>query len=68
MNRELPHVDLTGAVQKLEGLDEWDIVLEFIRSERDRCFSDLGPSENPHDVMKQAGRIAALQELLEILS
>jgi len=60
--------DLSVAVAKLHGFDEYHVVLDFLRQERERFVGDLRQAENPHDVMKIAGSLATLQELLETLS
>jgi len=68
MSEELYMPDLEQAVEKLKGLDEYRVVLEFIRQGREGFISELRQAETPHDSMKLAGSIAALQELLETLS
>lgn len=64
----IPKPTLQQAIAALNGRDEWRAVTEFIREERERCFSDLGSCENPHEVMKIAGGIARLDELLQVLT
>ncbi len=64
----IPKPTLQQAIAALEGRDEWRTIINFIRDERERCLGDLGPCENPHDVMKIAGGIARLDELLQVLS
>lgn len=68
MSTELPMPDLARSVEKLQGLDEYHVVIEFIRQERERFVGDLRQAESPHDVMKIAGSLATLQELLDTLS
>jgi len=68
MSDETYNPDLAQSVEKLRGLDEYRVVLDFIRTERDRFFADLRQAENPHDVMKITGSVSTLQELLETLS
>jgi hypothetical protein len=68
MSDETYNPDLAQSVEKLRGLDEYRVVLEFIRTERERFVGDLRQAESPNDVMKIAGSLATLQELLETLS
>jgi len=68
MSDEAYNPDLAQSVEKLRGLDEYRVVLEFIRLERERFVGDLRQAESPNDVMKIAGSLATLQELLETLS
>lgn len=65
---EIPKPTLQQAIAVLHGRDEWRVVTDFIRDERERCFGDLGPCENPNEVMKIAGGIARLDELLQVLA
>lgn len=60
--------DVQKAATRMIGNDDFEIVIEFLSQERERLFADLRQAENPNDVMKIAGSVAALQELIEILS
>ena len=64
----LPQPTLEAALTELRSRDEFKVVLQFIRDERERLFADLGPCETPHEVMKIAGGVARLDELLNALS
>ena len=55
------------AVEALRERDEYQAIVKFIKDERDRLFGDLGPAENPNEVMKIAGGVARLDELLQVL-
>ena len=68
MSTEIPMPDLSRSVEKLLGFDEYHVVLDFIRQERERFVADLRQAETPNDVMKIAGSLATLQEMLETLS
>lgn len=48
--------------------DEFRIVLQYIRDERERFFGDLRHAATSDDVMKVAGSVATLDELLNVLS
>ena len=63
----IPKPTLDAALSELRNRDDFKTVLAYIRDERERLFADLGPAENPHEVMKIAGGIARLDELLENL-
>lgn len=67
MNTPLPQPPLQAAIAELHHRDEYKVIMRFIRDERERLFGDLGPAETPHDVMKIAGGIARIDELLQVL-
>jgi len=60
-------IDLADAVRRLQGSDDFRVILDFLAQERDRFFADLRQAETPNDVMKVTGSIATLHELLETL-
>ncbi len=64
----LPKPDLSIAVASLADRDEFKVIVEFIKDEREALFLDLGPAENPFEVMKIAGGIGRLTELLQTLA
>lgn len=64
----LPKPQLDAAIAELQHRDEFKTVLEFIKDERERFFGDLRQAETPNDVMKLAGSVATLDELLLSLS
>jgi hypothetical protein len=59
---------MVQALQELRLREEFKVVLEFINTEKAQFVKDLRQAENPNDVMKLAGSIATLDELLEVLS
>jgi len=63
----IPRPTLDAALATLNGREEFDVVKQFIRDERERLLGDLGPCETPFEVMKIAGGIARLDELLQTL-
>ena len=63
----LPKPTLQASIDELKFRDEYKVIVSFIRDERERIFADMGPAENPHEVMKLAGGIARLDELLQVL-
>lgn len=63
----LPKPTLSEAVHGLRERDEFRVILDFIRDERERLFSDLQDSESPNHVMKLAGRVEAINWVISIL-
>ena len=64
----IPKPDIQTAVETLSDRDEFKAIIQFIRDEREKFFGDLRQAESANDVMKIAGSIAALDELLSVLS
>jgi histidinol-phosphate/aromatic aminotransferase/cobyric acid decarboxylase-like protein len=64
----IPKPDIQTAVEALSDRDEFKVIVQFIRDEREKFFSDLRLCESSNDVMKVAGSVAALDELLSVLS
>lgn len=67
MNIPLPTPTIQAAIAELKHRDEYRAIVQFIRDERERIFGDMGPAETPNEVMKLAGGIARLDELLQVL-
>lgn len=63
-----PTPTVQQAVAELAHRDEFKVLLQFLRDERDRFFGDLRQAETPGDVMKIAGSVATLDELLATLT
>lgn len=63
----IPKPTIQQAVEALRDRDEYRTIVQFIADERERLFGDLGPAETPNEVMKIAGGVARLDELLQIL-
>jgi len=63
----IPKPTIQQAVEALRDRDEFRTIVQFVRDERERLFGDLGPAETPNEVMKIAGGVARLDELLQIL-
>jgi len=64
----LPKPTVQQAIEALSDRDEFKAIVQFVRDERERFFSDLRQCENERDVMKCVGSVATLDELLQILS
>lgn len=63
----IPRPTLEQSVKALADRDEYKVIMQFIRDERDRFFGDLRQAEGANDVMKLAGSIATMDELLCLL-
>jgi hypothetical protein len=63
----IPRPTLEQSVQALSERDEYKVIVQFIKDERDRFFGDLRQAEGVNDVMKIAGSIASYDELLGFL-
>jgi len=55
-------------VEALSDREEYHAIVQFIRDEREKFFGDLRLCESSNDVMKVAGSVAALDELLSVLA
>lgn len=64
----LPRPTLDAALAELQHRDEFKVVLDFIKGERERFFGDFRQAESQSDCMKLAGSIATLDELLLALA
>lgn len=65
---EIRQPTLAEAVDALQDRDEYKVILQFLKEERDRYFADLALCENEKDVMKVVGTIACLDSLHQMLS
>jgi hypothetical protein len=64
----IPKPDIQTAVEVLRDREEYHSILAFIRDEREKFFGDFRQAESSNDVMKLAGSISTLDELLSVLS
>jgi hypothetical protein len=63
----IPKPTLDAAIATLKDREEYKVILDFIRDSREQCLADLGPASDPNEVMKLAGGVSRLDELLSIL-
>lgn len=63
----LPKLPLKESIESLSDRDEFKVIVQFIRDERDRFFADLRVTQDTNDVMKIVGSISTLDELLGLL-
>jgi hypothetical protein len=63
----LPKPTIQQAVESLSDRDEFKVIVQFVRDERERFFADLRMAQDTNDVMKIAGSISTLDELLNLL-
>jgi hypothetical protein len=64
----LPKPTIQQSVEALAERDEFKAIVQFVRDERERFFSDLRQCESTNDVMKVVGSVATLDELLTLIS
>ena len=64
----LPKPTIQQSVEALSDRDEFKAIVQFVRDERERFFADLRQCVDTNEVMKVAGSIATLDELLTLLS
>lgn len=64
----LPKPTIQQAVEALSDRDEFKAIIQFVRDERERFFSDLRQCTDNQEVMKVVGSISTLDELLTLLS
>ena len=68
MNTPLPKPTIQQAVEELRHRDEFKVIVQFLRDERERFFGDLRQAGSSYDVMKIAGSVAALDEVIQLLT
>jgi histidinol-phosphate/aromatic aminotransferase/cobyric acid decarboxylase-like protein len=64
----LPKPTVQQAIEALSDRDEFKAIVQFVREERERFFGDLRQCVDTNEVMKVAGSIATLDELITLLS
>lgn len=64
----LPKPTIQQAVEALSDRDEFKAIVQFVRDERERFFADLRQCVDTNEVMKVAGSIATLDELITLIS
>ena len=67
-NMNLPKPTVQESIEALRDRDEYKVIVQFIRDERERFFGDLRQCATEADVMKCVGSVATLDELLQLLS
>lgn len=65
---EGPQLDLDTAIKALAHREEYKYILWVIEQEREGLFSDLQKAKDPNEVMKIAGGIARVDQILDLLS
>jgi histidinol-phosphate/aromatic aminotransferase/cobyric acid decarboxylase-like protein len=64
----LPKPTIQQAVESLHDRDEFKAIVQFIRDERERFFTDLRQCVETNEVMKIVGSVSTLDELLSLLA
>lgn len=64
----LPKPTVQQAIEALSDRDEFKAIVQFIRDERERFFTDLRQCVETNEVMKIVGSVSTLDELLSLLA
>jgi hypothetical protein len=64
----IPVPTLPEAVSILVNNEEFKLFLSFLEDEREVFIANLRQAENPNEVMKLAGSISTLDEILQFVS
>jgi hypothetical protein len=64
----IPIPTLPEAVAILSNNEEFKVFLGFLEDEREVFIANLRQAENPNEVMKLAGSISTLDEILQFVS
>lgn len=67
-NNMIPVPTLPEAVSILVNNEEFKVFLSFLEDEREVFIANLRQAENPNEVMKLAGSISTLDEILQFVS
>jgi histidinol-phosphate/aromatic aminotransferase/cobyric acid decarboxylase-like protein len=65
---QLSKPTIQQAVESLYDRDEFKAIVQFIRDERERFFTDLRQCVEINEVMKIVGSVSTLDELLSLLT
>lgn len=65
---KLPRPNIQEACDALRDREEYRVIVDALRDERDRFFSDLRLCSDPNEVMKVAGSIATLDEIIALMA
>jgi hypothetical protein len=63
----IPKPSIQEAVSALSDRDEFKVIIEFLRDERERFIADFRQCVGENDVMKLCGSISTLDEVLSLL-
>jgi hypothetical protein len=64
----IPVPTLQDAVAILANNEEFKVFINFLSDEREAFISSLRQAENPNEVMKLAGSISTLDEILQFVN
>lgn len=64
----LPKPTIQQAVEVLSDRDEFKAIVRFIQDERERFFADLRQCSETNEIMKIAGSISTLDELVSLFT
>lgn len=58
---------LPDALSILKNNDEFNVFIEFLVDEREAFIGQMRQAEGPNDIMKLAGSISTLDEILQLV-
>jgi hypothetical protein len=58
---------LPDALAILKNNDEFNVFIEFLVDEREAFIGQMRQAESPNDIMKLAGSISTLDEILQLV-
>lgn len=64
----IPQPTLQESIAALSDRDEFKVITQFVRDERERFFDDLRQCSNSNEVMKIVGSIATLHEMFTLFN
>ncbi len=64
----IPVPTLKDAIAILVNNEEFKVFMTFIQDEREAFISTLRQAENPNEVMKLAGSISTLDEIIQFVN
>lgn len=64
----IPIPTLKDAIAILVNNEEFKVFMTFIQDEREAFISTLRQAENPNEVMKLAGSISTLDEIIQFVN
>lgn len=64
----IPVPTLKDAISILVNNEEFKVFVTFLESEREVFISSLRQAENPNEVMKLAGSISTLDEIIQFVN
>jgi len=67
MTTPIPKPTIEQAIQDLRERDSYKVLIGFLRAEREAMFAQFGPISDPNEIIKLAGGIARLDEVIALM-